>query len=467
MRERLRMNYDWTPRQREVLDLMARGRTNTQIGEELGISLDGAKWHVSEILSKLQAESREEAAEYWRRYNGFAPRFERIFRGITGGIALKWVAGTAAIAVAGAAAAAIIAIAINQSSSEPSVGDPDVPGAVTPDTGTGNPGGAPGNPGGNDLPSGNIKLSFAAPVTSLQNATMYVVTGCTQCDGPDATLQKHVFDGSGKLTTTTVLESGKGSLSGWTIGLISAAPNASRLVAVTCDSDSCSGLGPGDPSTTWTVFVSTDGGTTWRAAYDVTANFVSVSNVTDDAFIANITAEGDGPAYRLVSDSGVRAISAPGPAGQFARPFIGGDGKILWVKGDRSGIVRDDGTVFPLTPPSGSDGLAYDAVRALPDGLTAVSWAKQVAGTYSEIIQFLKADGTVASEVEGNGSAQLRPVGGSVLIGNVYSTSIGLPDNATSYPVLIDAARGTSTPITADVFTQQRGRNRFIAFQAQ
>jgi hypothetical protein len=31
--------------------------------------------------------------------------------------------------------------------------------------------------------------------------------------------------------------------------------------------------------------------------------------------------------------------------------------------------------------------------------------------------------------------------------------------------VLIDLGKGTSTPITADIFTQQRGRNRFIAFQ--
>lgn len=99
MRERLRMNYDWTPRQREVLDLMARGKTNTQIGEELGISLDGAKWHVSEILSKLQADQREEAAEYWRRYNGLAPRFGRLFRGAGGTISTKWVAGAAAAGV--------------------------------------------------------------------------------------------------------------------------------------------------------------------------------------------------------------------------------------------------------------------------------------------------------------------------------------------------------------------------------
>jgi len=67
MRDCLREDYRWTPRQRQVLDLMARGKTNSEIGEALGISLAGAKWHVSEILSKLNSDSREEAAEYWRQ----------------------------------------------------------------------------------------------------------------------------------------------------------------------------------------------------------------------------------------------------------------------------------------------------------------------------------------------------------------------------------------------------------------
>ena len=89
MHARLRVDYQWTPRQRQVLDLMAGGKSNTEIAEALNVSLAGAKWHVSEILSKLQAESREEAAEYWRRYNGVAPRFARIFRGISPGLALK------------------------------------------------------------------------------------------------------------------------------------------------------------------------------------------------------------------------------------------------------------------------------------------------------------------------------------------------------------------------------------------
>lgn len=65
-RERLATDYAWTPRRREVLALIAAGKTNGEIGEALGISLDGAKWRVGEILSKLNAHSGEEAADYWR-----------------------------------------------------------------------------------------------------------------------------------------------------------------------------------------------------------------------------------------------------------------------------------------------------------------------------------------------------------------------------------------------------------------
>lgn len=51
-----------TPRQWEVLELVREGRTNPQIARELGISPDGAKFHVSEIITKLGVTSREEAA---------------------------------------------------------------------------------------------------------------------------------------------------------------------------------------------------------------------------------------------------------------------------------------------------------------------------------------------------------------------------------------------------------------------
>ncbi|SFO13966.1 regulatory protein, luxR family [Geodermatophilus obscurus] len=51
----------FTPRETEVLALLARGRTNRQIGSELFISEKTASVHVSNILAKLGAGSRTEA----------------------------------------------------------------------------------------------------------------------------------------------------------------------------------------------------------------------------------------------------------------------------------------------------------------------------------------------------------------------------------------------------------------------
>jgi DNA-binding CsgD family transcriptional regulator/tetratricopeptide (TPR) repeat protein len=53
---------DLSPREREVLALVAAGRTNRQIAEELYISPKTASVHVSNILSKLGVSSRGEAA---------------------------------------------------------------------------------------------------------------------------------------------------------------------------------------------------------------------------------------------------------------------------------------------------------------------------------------------------------------------------------------------------------------------
>ena len=53
---------DLTPRQRQVLELIGRGYTNAQIAERLDISLDGAKYHVREILGKLGVDEEGEGA---------------------------------------------------------------------------------------------------------------------------------------------------------------------------------------------------------------------------------------------------------------------------------------------------------------------------------------------------------------------------------------------------------------------
>lgn len=50
-----------TPREREVLELLATGLSNRRIAGELGISEHTAKFHVNGILAKLGATTRTEA----------------------------------------------------------------------------------------------------------------------------------------------------------------------------------------------------------------------------------------------------------------------------------------------------------------------------------------------------------------------------------------------------------------------
>ncbi|MBI5824661.1 MAG: response regulator transcription factor [Chloroflexi bacterium] len=53
-----------TQREREILNIMATGASNQEIADTLSISLQTVKSHVSSILTKLQAKSRHQAAEF-------------------------------------------------------------------------------------------------------------------------------------------------------------------------------------------------------------------------------------------------------------------------------------------------------------------------------------------------------------------------------------------------------------------
>jgi DNA-binding CsgD family transcriptional regulator len=70
--------FGLTRREREVLGLVALGRTNRQIADELFISENTAGVHVSNILGKLGVASRTEAAGVAVRLGLAAPEVDRV-----------------------------------------------------------------------------------------------------------------------------------------------------------------------------------------------------------------------------------------------------------------------------------------------------------------------------------------------------------------------------------------------------
>jgi two-component system nitrate/nitrite response regulator NarL len=58
-----------TPREREILACLTRGKSNKAIAQELDISVDTVKLHVRNVLTKLNLSSRVEAAVYAVRHD--------------------------------------------------------------------------------------------------------------------------------------------------------------------------------------------------------------------------------------------------------------------------------------------------------------------------------------------------------------------------------------------------------------
>ncbi len=64
-----------TVREKEVLTLAAQGASNAEIATELCISIHTVKSHMRNVLAKLQADQRHEAA-FYARQRGLLPPFE-------------------------------------------------------------------------------------------------------------------------------------------------------------------------------------------------------------------------------------------------------------------------------------------------------------------------------------------------------------------------------------------------------
>ena len=58
---------DLTPRQREILVLVAEGMTYKQVGTTLNLSENTVKYHMGEVLQRLHLKNREQVVTYARR----------------------------------------------------------------------------------------------------------------------------------------------------------------------------------------------------------------------------------------------------------------------------------------------------------------------------------------------------------------------------------------------------------------
>ena len=98
-----------TPAERRVLAELRRGGTNAEIAARLGVTLDAVKFHISNMLGKLQLENREQLAA-WR------PEPRRRLFGLLAlpaalepiGRVLVWTG----VAAAGTAAVAVVAVVL-------------------------------------------------------------------------------------------------------------------------------------------------------------------------------------------------------------------------------------------------------------------------------------------------------------------------------------------------------------------
>lgn len=106
-----------TARQREVIKLVAAGRTNAEIGQALGISFETAKMHVGDILNRLGVDSREEAAQIWREHQRPSARLRRAL----GGVALTPLQRVARMvgSVTTVAAVALVFVALARNDRDP------------------------------------------------------------------------------------------------------------------------------------------------------------------------------------------------------------------------------------------------------------------------------------------------------------------------------------------------------------
>ncbi len=465
----------WTPRQREVLDLLVRGYTNGQIADQLGISLDGAKWHVSEIITRLGVDSRDEAAEYWRHRNGLRMRFTRVLQAFFSPATPKFAGGTAAVASM-VIATALVVSALRQAgndASEPSAGNP--PGDTTdPGDGAG-PGTDPGAPGPGSTPGATpnttgelvmgvevVMVTIAQPSAPAAGLAYFIEKGCWQCDGQPTAYERVRVDASGNAVNEAIFEAPSGYIIGGRFD-----PAGKEHYISVCSQGHCGGVGEISADARSTIYRSTDDGTTWEVMKTFDGSAVIGAHTAQGPLV--FVQEENYQPSRVESLTTGEAISPPA-AGY--RPYAYRGLGFAWVAPDYTTLLLPDGS--PLI--SGDLGghkyadSSFQFISLLPAGDAAlVSWwhgdSPATLVNYGGIIR--------------NGQLErVFELGQMVLVGAWLSSDLALgnmametpagsavPGGMVNQPVAFNVATGEVTPLElyGPLFTDKyTGRNQIV-----
>ena len=457
---------NWTPRQREVLNLLTRGRTNREIAEELGISLDGAKWHVSEIISRLGVDSREEAAEYWRHQNGMRMRFTRM-AGVFSSGALKWAAAVVA-ASAIVFVSAVVIFALRESGSE---GEQHAGGGIeTPGTAVASPtavvtGTPPASTTSVPNPTGEVirgvpvsGLAFGAPGSLPVPMSVIVEKGCYQCDGPTSAFERVTLDASGKLKVEQLYKAASGYIlsSFWD-------PAGREHYLSVCSRGYCGGVGQISADAQTTIMRSTDGGVTWQALETFDGD-VTVAAKTAQGVLLNRSTYQDGQFDYRCQLLGTNQFLTP-PAG--AQPEYIGAQVIGWRLADGRTVQGLDGATLVVLPDLGGIEREMRIQQVLGNGDMAVIWN---VGPTRDAYLGLVQGGRLTRILKGPSSLSVGSVlNQSVAFGNVtLPRADGTPTDAPLYPAMIDFASGTVNvlelfgAVGSDAYNGQRNRIRLV-----
>lgn len=456
-----------TPREWEVLELLRDGLSNPEIAERLGISRDAAKYHVSEILSKLGVPDREEAAAWQRPAQPWSTAAIGFLVWPARHLAL--LAKGAAIATVGTAAIGIGILTYGVISTRGDIPEEEVAAASSP---TPTPvAGLTGDPEATAPPSPR----YGTEITLPEGVTMIVATGCSLCDSPPDAIVRTYRTADGAIQTETLLSADSSFLprrivqAGDTteeappyIAYAGAAHDASKLVVGVCVSGECSGPGAPTADAAVALYQSSDGGTSWAEA----------TRLGPHEFVAGVSQGeiliGRHPGGSTTGTESLRrhpsgeVVPIPEGANSRWKPLVLGDGSVGWQ--------TDDGRLLDAT--GGEIASVANASEVL--------WLSAPAGLNPEIIA-IWADGQFTYGTAGftrSGEEVLRLTSAGVLTIDVWagdwlayghldlpiSVVPGVP-GPTRLPALIDLRTGwvcqVTEPFSSAPFAG--GRNQVLA----